>query len=81
MVGITLIISVVALVLAVIAFQRTGGIKELRQQVANLSSKTDTVRDRSANLLNKFERILRGKDKPPAEQDKDNEPDPLNKPE
>lgn len=81
MVGITLIISVVALVLAVIAFQRTGGIKELRQQVANLSSKTDTVRDRSANLLNKFERMLRGKDKPPAERDKEKEPDPLNKPE
>jgi hypothetical protein len=42
--AVTLIIAVVALVLAVIAFVRTGG--DLRRQFEMLSSKTETARDK-----------------------------------
>ena len=58
--AITLIIAIAALVIAVIAFQRTGGIKELRQEVDNLNIRTETVRERTANILNRFEKMVRG---------------------
>ena len=80
--GITLIIAIAALVIGIIAFQRTGGIKELRQEVDNLNIRTETVRERTANLLNRFERMVRGsKEKETPSQDRENEPDSLNKPE
>lgn len=46
---VTLLISVVALVIAVAAFVRTGGIQEIRHT-------TGTVRDRTADLLDRLER-------------------------
>ena len=80
--GITLIIAIAALVIGIIAFQRTGGIKELRQEVDNLNIRTETVRERTANILNRFERMVRGsKEKETPSQDRENEPDSLNKPE
>ncbi|MFQ5850679.1 MAG: hypothetical protein ACE5JU_08825 [Candidatus Binatia bacterium] len=69
---VTLIIAVVALVIAVLAFQRTGGIKDLRRQVEVASSKTETVRDRTADILDRLERLIRGKEKPLP--DKEDEP-------
>ena len=81
----TLLIALVALVIAVIAFQRTGGIKELRQEVDSLSSKTESVRGRTANMLDRFEQVVRGKNKtaPPPSSEPDKEPgtDPSRKPE
>jgi len=81
----TLLIALVALVIAVIAFQRTGGIKELRQEVDSLSSRTESVRGRTANLLDRFEQVVRGKNKtaPPPSPEPDKEPgtDPSPKPE
>jgi len=81
----TLLIALVALVIAVIAFQRTGGIKELRQEVDSLSSRTESVRGRTANLLDRFEQVVRGKNKtaPPPSPEPDKEPgtDPSAKPE
>lgn len=59
----TLLISVVALVIATIAFQRTGGLKELKRQVDAASSKSGPVRDRTADVLERLERIVRGKEK------------------
>ena len=81
--GITLIIAIVALAIGIIAFQRTGGIKELRQEVDNLNIRTETVRERTANVLNRFEKMLRGSGdkKEPTREDRGNEPDSLNKPE
>ncbi len=66
---IALIISGIALFIAVIAFQRTGGIKDLRGRARAVSSRTQeavssmtqTVRDRTANILEGLERIIRGK--------------------
>ena len=78
--AVTLILAVVALVVAIIAFQRTGGIGELRQQVDNLSSKTETVRERTANLLDRFERLVRGRDKAPSNPEKEeDQPDQFTK--
>jgi hypothetical protein len=81
----TLLIALVALVIAVIAFQRTGGLKELRQAVENLSPRTEGVRDRTANMLDRFGQVVRGKNKtdPPPNPEPDKEPgtDPRPKPE
>ena len=70
---VTLIISVVALVIAVIAFQRTGGIKDLRRQVDVLSTKSETVRDRTADVLDRVERFIRGKEKAGPDVEKEND--------
>ncbi len=83
--ALTLLIALVALVIAVIAFQRTGGIKELRQKVETLSPRTELVRDRTANMLDRFGQVVRGKNKtdPPPGPEPHKEPGttPSSKPE
>jgi hypothetical protein len=64
---VTLIIAVVALVIAVIAFVRSGGIGDLRRQLDTVSAKTETARDRTADVLDRLERMIRGREKPPSE--------------
>ena len=59
----TLLIAVVALVIATIAFQRTGGLKELKRQVDAVNSKSGPMRDRTADVLERLERVVRGKEK------------------
>lgn len=60
----SLIIAVIALAIAVAAFMRTGGVRELKHQVQTLSSTTDSVRDRTADALNRLEQLVRGKERP-----------------
>lgn len=67
--AVTLIIAVVALVIAVVAFVRTGGIQDLRRQLDVISSKTETARDRTADALDRLERLIRGREKPPPDQE------------
>ncbi len=68
---ITFMIAVLALVIALVAFQRTGGIEDLRRQVETLTSKTGSVSDQIANMLDRFEGFIRGNDKPaPPERSK-----------
>ena len=62
--ALTFIIALVALVLALIAFVRTGGIGDLRQQFDTLGSKTETARDKTADALDRIEHLIRGKGKP-----------------
>ncbi len=80
----TLLLALVALVIAVIAFQRTGGIKELREKIDTLSPRTESVRDRTANMLDRFGQVVRGKNKtatpPGPEPDKEPGTDPSPKP-
>jgi hypothetical protein len=59
----SLIVAVVALVIAIAAFKRTGGVRELKRQVQTLGSTTDSVRDRTADALNRLEQIVRGKER------------------
>jgi hypothetical protein len=65
----TLLIAVVALVIAILAFQRTGGgIHDLRRQMEDLSEKTEHAtkgaRDMTADALSRLETFIRGQQKP-----------------
>jgi len=63
----SLIIAVIALLIAIAAFMRTGGVSEMKRQVQALSSTTDSVRDRTADALNRLEQLVRGKDRQKAD--------------
>jgi len=76
---ITFLIALVALVIAIIAFQRTGGIGDLRHQVEGLSTKAETARERTADVLDRLEQLVRGKEK--SHQEKEGKPDGPAKPE
>lgn len=60
----SLIIAVIALGIAVAAFRRTGGVGELKRQVQGLSSTTGSVRDRTADTLNRLEQLVGGRERP-----------------
>jgi hypothetical protein len=76
--GLTFIIAVVALGIAIAAFRRTGGGRELKRHVQELSSGTDSVRDRTADALNRLEQLVRGKErrKPDERSDPPNRAEP-----
>jgi hypothetical protein len=63
----TFLIAIAALVIAVLAFQRTGGIHDLRKQMEDLSEKSEQAtkgaRDLTADALGRFESFIRGQDK------------------
>jgi hypothetical protein len=61
------IISVIALAIAIAAFKRTGGVHELKHQVQSLSSTTESVRDRTADALNRLEHFVRGRERPKSD--------------
>jgi len=71
MLTITFIISIIALVIAVLAYQKAGGVASLKKQTEVLSNlgdsivkATDSMRDKTADLLDKMEGALRGKEEP-----------------
>ncbi|MBI3458385.1 MAG: hypothetical protein HY002_21650 [Candidatus Rokubacteria bacterium] len=49
--------------LAVIAFVRTGGIGDLRRQVDAVAATTAGARDKTADALDRLERLIRGGEK------------------
>ncbi len=70
-----LIIAVVALILAFVAIQRTGGLGDIRrqiealrgdirQQVDALGPTTETMREKTADALDRLEQLVRGKERP-----------------
>ena len=63
----TLIIAVIALVIAILAFQRTGGIQDLRRQMDDITSKSEQAtkgaRESAADVLNRLESFIRGQSK------------------
>ncbi len=60
----SLLLSIVALVLAAMAFSRTGGMRDVRQQLDALSSKAGGARELAANTIDKLEDMVRGGEKP-----------------
>lgn len=65
--GLSFVISIVALVLAYLAFQRSGGNLELKSKVEQLGITTDTMRDKLADVLSRMEKAVRSmQTKPPA---------------
>ncbi len=74
--GITLLIAVVALIIAILAYQRTGGTAELKRQlesktaspdlkkqVETLMAMTDTLREKTADALDRLEKVIRKTEK------------------
>ena len=61
------VVSLVALILASMAFARTGGLGDVRRQLDSLSTKTEGTRDLAANAIGKLEGLVRGSDKPKSE--------------
>ncbi len=60
----SLLLSIVALILAGMAFSRTGGMRDVRRQLDALSSKAESARELAANTIDKLEDIVRGGEKP-----------------
>ena len=72
------LLSLIAIMMAFIALQRTGGVKNLHKQIDALSSKTEDVaqgaRETTADALRRLEQLIRGRegqspgdaDKPPT---------------
>jgi len=50
----TLIIAIIALVIAILAYQRAGGIEELKRQI-----EAGSLREKTADLLARIEKKLR----------------------
>jgi cell shape-determining protein MreC len=76
-----LIISIIALIIAVIAYQKVGGVADLKKQTEVLTNvgdtivkATDALRNKTADLLDKMEGVVRGteetKEKPKSQKKK-----------
>jgi hypothetical protein len=74
--GITLLIAVVALIISILAYQRTGGTADVRRQmesgesytdlkkqVESLGTMTDALREKTADALERLEKVLRKTEK------------------
>ena len=65
---VTLIIAIVALIIAIVAYYRTGGVAALKREVEALtnagetmvSKAADSLRDKTADVLGKVEETVRG---------------------
>lgn len=66
-----ILLSLVAIAMAYIALQRTGGLKDLRQQLDLMSSKTEEAakgaRDATADALRRLENMVRGSEGQPSD--------------
>ncbi len=51
MLVITLIIAIIALIISVLAYRRTGGARELKKTVNSLSSSMESLKDRAGEEL------------------------------
>jgi len=74
--AITLLIAVVALIISILAYQRTGGSSELKRQVESMASSvdlkkqvdslttmTDALREKTADALERLEKVIRKAEK------------------
>ena len=74
--GITLLIAVVALIISILAYQRTGGTAdlkrhlestpaptELKKQMESLMAMTDSLREKTADALDRLEKAVRKTEK------------------
>lgn len=73
MTALVFIISVIALIIAIAAFRRTGGMTELKEDISSLDSITSSFRERSANALEKMEKVLRKDEKGEGTEKKEGE--------
>lgn len=72
----TLILAVIALVVAILAYQRVGGVADLKKQIDHITSSVDlkrsidsltatadTLREKTAEAIGKLEDAVRGEGK------------------
>jgi hypothetical protein len=55
----TFLVAIVALVIAVMAYQKAGGIRDLQEQAEALRFVADNLREKTADALDKLEKSLR----------------------
>lgn len=55
-----LVIALAALVISLVAYQRTGADLQLRQRMESLQQALETARQETANALDRLEKLLRG---------------------
>lgn len=69
----TLLVAIIALVVAILAFQQTGGIHDLRRQMEDLSNKSDQaakgVRNMTADALGRLETFIQGQQAPSSDKE------------
>jgi len=59
-----LLISIIALIFAYKAYQMSGGTAdELKSKIDDLGISTDNLREKTADAVNRFEKVLRGEKK------------------
>ncbi len=64
MAGLALIVSIIALVFAYLAYRKSGGsVDELKKKVEDLGLTTETLRTKPADILNNLEKRVRGDEK------------------
>jgi len=74
--ALTLLIAVIALIIAILAYQRTGGTADLarriesgvssddlKKQMAALTTMTDALREKTADALDRLEKVIRKTEK------------------
>ncbi len=74
--AITLLIAVVALIISILAYQRTGGLADLKRQLESktssvdlkkeidaLSAMADALREKTADALDRMEKFIRKTEK------------------
>jgi len=59
-----LIIAIAALVFSALAYQKTGGKNDLKNQIDNLGSIVDSLREKIADSLDKLEKMIRKEEQP-----------------
>lgn len=75
-----LIIAIIALIIAILAYYKVGGVADLKKQTEGLTSvgeavvkATDSMREKTADVLDRMEAALRAKDEKKAEEKKEKE--------
>ncbi|MGE3979581.1 MAG: hypothetical protein AB7F94_18650 [Nitrospira sp.] len=62
--ALAIILSLIAVAMSYVALQRTGGLKDLRQQMDHLATKTEDTakgaRETTADILQRLEHMVRG---------------------
>ena len=61
MTGFAVLLAILALVVAIAAYRRTGGVKELSGRIEQLSANAVPLRDKAADTLDKLSGAVRQK--------------------
>lgn len=73
MLTITFITALAALIIGIMAYSRAGGVRDLRSQMESLRSTTDSMREKTADALDKLEKFVRGSKEPAPPEEKKEE--------